>query len=101
MAFDRRPRPLSSALREAIAPIAPKTPLARVQAVWADAVGERIAAEAAPIAERDGVVTVACRSASWAEQLDLLADATLAKVREKVPEDAIRELRFRVDPEPS
>ena len=100
MGFDRRPRTLGSALREAIAPLAPKTPLARVQAAWADAVGERVAAEAAPVAERDGIVTVACRSASWAEQLDLLASETLEKVRERVPEGTVRELRFRVGSEP-
>ena len=100
MGFDRRPRALGSALREAIAPLAPKTPLARVQAAWAEAVGERVAAEAAPVAERDGVVTVACRSASWAEQLDLLASETLEKVRARVPEGTVRELRFRVGSEP-
>ncbi len=100
MALSRRPRPLGSALREALAPLAPKTPLARVQSVWADAVGERIAAEAAPVAERDGVVTVACRSSAWAEQLDLLASETLEKVRDRVPEGTIRELRFRAGSEP-
>jgi len=99
MSFERTPRSLGSALRDAVAPLAPKTPLARVQAVWADAVGERIAAEAVPVAERDGVVTVACRSASWAQQLDLLADETLAKVRDRVPEGTVAELRFRVDGE--
>ena len=100
MGFDRRPRTIGSALRGVIAPLAPKTPLARVQAAWADAVGERVAAEAAPVAERDGIVTVACRSASWAEQLDLLASETLEKVRERVPEGTVRELRFRVGSEP-
>jgi predicted nucleic acid-binding Zn ribbon protein len=99
MSFDRTPRPLGSALRDAVAPLAPKTPLARVQAVWAEAVGERIAAESAPVAERDGVVTVACRSASWAQQLDLLAEETLAKVRDRVPEGTVSELRFRADGE--
>ena len=34
--------------------------------------GAAIAAEAEPVAERDGVVTVACRSATWAQELDLL-----------------------------
>ena len=99
MSFDRVPRPLGSALRDAVAPLAPKTPLARVQAAWAEAVGERVAAEAAPVAERDGVVTVACRSASWAQQLDLLADETLGKVRDLVPEGTLSELRFRADGE--
>jgi predicted nucleic acid-binding Zn ribbon protein len=99
MSWDRTPRPLSGALRDAVAPLAPKTPLARVQAVWADAVGERVAAEAAPVAERDGVVTVACRSASWAQQLDLLAAETLSELRDRLPEGTVSELRFRADGE--
>jgi predicted nucleic acid-binding Zn ribbon protein len=100
MALSRRPRSIGSVLRDAVAPLAPKTPLARVQAAWAEAVGERVAAEATPVAEKDGVVTVACRSASWAEQLDLLAAETLEKVRGRVPEGTVRELRFRVGSEP-
>jgi predicted nucleic acid-binding Zn ribbon protein len=43
-----------------------------VQGVWATAVGGAVAAEAEPVAERDGVVTVACRSSTWAQELDLL-----------------------------
>ncbi len=77
---------------------APATPLAAVQAAWAEAVGARIAAEARPVAERDGVITVACRSATWAEELDLLAEALLGRLRETLAEDACpRSLRFRSD----
>ena len=45
-----------------------------MQTAWAEAVGEAVAAEATPVSERDGVVTVACRSATWAQELDLLGD---------------------------
>lgn len=97
----RRPRPISSVLRAALEPLAPATPLAQVQAVWAQAVGETIAAEASPVAERDGVVTVACRSATWAQELDLLAAETLAKLRSELPEEVeIEALRFRADGDP-
>jgi len=91
------PRPLSAALEAAIEPLAPATLLAAVQACWPAAVGERVAAQAAPVSERDGVVTVACRSATWAQELDLLADEVSAKLRELLPGGAdLRGLRFSV-----
>jgi predicted nucleic acid-binding Zn ribbon protein len=98
----REPRPLSAALEAAVAPLAPATTLAAVQSAWADAVGEAIAAEATPVAERDGVVTVACRSATWAEELDLLGPQTLAKLREGLPEGvSVIALRFTATGEPA
>jgi predicted nucleic acid-binding Zn ribbon protein len=98
----RTPRPLSLALRAAVAPIAPATPLAAVQGVWEEAVGEKIAAEATPVAEKEGVVSVACRSATWANELDLLADQMLARVRERLPEGVeVARLRFSANGESS
>jgi predicted nucleic acid-binding Zn ribbon protein len=91
----RTPRPLAEALRGALDTVEPATPLAAVQSVWAEAVGERIAAAASPVSERDGVVTVACGSASWAQELDLLGEEISARVRSKLPpETPFRRLRF-------
>jgi predicted nucleic acid-binding Zn ribbon protein len=67
------PRPLSLALDDLRGRLAPATPLAAVQAVWDDAVKPVIAAEAKPVSERGGVVTIECRSAVWAQEIDLLA----------------------------
>jgi len=67
------PRGLGPALERAAAELAPLTTLARVQAVWAAAVGRTVAEEADPVAEREGTVTVACRSAVWANELALLS----------------------------
>lgn len=66
------PRSLAAALHEVRRRTEPMTPLAAVQGVWAAAVGGAVAARAEPVAERDGVVTVACRSSTWAQELDLL-----------------------------
>ena len=44
-------------------------------------VGEAIAREATPVAERSGVVTVACTSSAWAQELDLLGRQILDKIR--------------------
>ncbi|MDP9228843.1 MAG: DUF721 domain-containing protein, partial [Actinomycetota bacterium] len=81
--------------------LTPSTPLGAVQSVWAEAVGDAIAAEATPVAERDGVVTVACRSSTWAQELDLLAPQTLRKLASALPEGvSVRALRFSADADP-
>jgi predicted nucleic acid-binding Zn ribbon protein len=63
-----------------------------------------VAAEAEPVAERDGVVTVACRSATWAQELDLLGPELLGRLNEALaeagqpgPEARVRGLRFTAD----
>jgi predicted nucleic acid-binding Zn ribbon protein len=73
----------------------PATLLAAVQSAWPGVVGEAIAREATPVAERSGVVTVACASSSWAQELDLLRAQILEKIRPKLPsETALEGLRF-------
>ena len=92
------PRPLRGPLETLVAEIAPASTLGRVQERWASAAGSVIAAEAVPVAERAGVVTVACRSAAWAHELGLLSpdltrrlNEALASATEPPP---VRELRF-------
>lgn len=80
MSRRRAPRPLRSALEAATPEIAPQTTLARVQACWPEAVGAVIAGQAWPLAERDGRLTVGCRSATWASELELLAPELLGKL---------------------
>ena len=97
----RAPRPLAEAVKAALGEAEPATVLASVQTVWADVVGDAIAAEASPVAERDGVVTVACDSATWAHELDLLSDQILAQLDAKLPSAAgLRELRFNAARDP-
>lgn len=91
----RIPRPISVAIGEALERAEPATLLAAVQRAWPAAVGEAIAREATPVAERSGVITVACSSSSWAQELDLLGRQILAKIRFELPEEApLRGLRF-------
>ena len=58
----------------------PATLLARVQSAWPDAVGDVVAAEAEPAAEREGVVTVACGSSLWASELELMGRELTASI---------------------
>jgi predicted nucleic acid-binding Zn ribbon protein len=93
----RRPRSLGDALREVRAQTAPETLLAAVQSRWRGAVGEQIAAEAEPVSERDGEITVACRSSTWAQELDLLSEELLERLNETLSGPRISALRFTAD----
>jgi predicted nucleic acid-binding Zn ribbon protein len=89
------PRPLSGALDRLSASLAPATTLARVQEVWADATGAAIAAAAHPTAERDGVLTVRCEAAVWAQELTLIEADLLPRINAALGAETIRELRCR------
>ena len=91
------PRPLRAALDGALPAAAPAGLLPRVQAVWPEVVGPAVATEAEPASERAGVVTVACRAAVWAQELELLGgdlagrlNARLAEPGEDPPVGALR-----------
>ncbi|MDQ2675532.1 MAG: DUF721 domain-containing protein, partial [Actinomycetota bacterium] len=62
--------------------VAPQTLLAAVQETWPEAAGELAAAQGEPTSERGGVVTIACNSATWAQELDLMSPVLLEKLRE-------------------
>ena len=100
MSFDRPPRSLGYALERVRAQAAPATVLAAVQGAWPRAAGEAVAAQAEPVSERNGTITVACRSAIWAQELDLLQRDLLARLNEEIGEDApgpVQGLRFTAD----
>jgi len=96
MSRRRAPRPAAPALREALAQAAPRTPLAALQAAWPEVVGERIAATALPVSERAGEVTVSCADSVWAQELDLMQEQLLQRLRDRLGESAPQSLRFRV-----
>jgi predicted nucleic acid-binding Zn ribbon protein len=89
------PRSLSVALERLSSSLAPATTLARVQEAWERATGPAIAAAARPTAEREGVLTVSCEAAVWAQELDLMAGALVPLLNAELGEQAIRELRCR------
>jgi predicted nucleic acid-binding Zn ribbon protein len=97
MSRRRAPRPASTAFRVALGQAAPKTRLAAVQSVWVEVVGERVAAAARPVSEREGAVTIACSDPVWAQELDLMQERLQERLRERLGEDAPRSLRFRLE----
>jgi len=97
MSRRRAPRPAANALQAALQRAAPKTPLAAVQAAWPSAVGEQLAAVATPVSERNGTLTIECAEAVWVQELDLMQETLLARLRDAVGEQAPQALRFRLN----
>ena len=89
----REPRPLGLAVAALAERLAPQTLLAEIQVVWAEAVGEVVAAQAEPTGERDGVLVVTCSSAVWAQELDLMAPDLVARLNGLLGGEAVRALR--------
>jgi predicted nucleic acid-binding Zn ribbon protein len=92
----RAPRSLSLALDRLTATLAPATTLARVQEAWEPTAGPAIASAARPTAERDGVLTVTCDAAVWAQELQMMAGELVPALNAALGADAVRELRCRV-----
>jgi len=96
-----QPHPLAAALDAVRAEVAPLTLLAAVQEAWPEVAGATVAAQAEPVAEREGVVTVACRSATWAQELDLMQNELLERLRRRLEDTTFAEslegLRFSAD----
>jgi predicted nucleic acid-binding Zn ribbon protein len=93
--MDRRaPRPASLALRAVLQRSAPQTDLAAAQTVWPEAVGEAIAEAAEPVSEHAGVLTIRCRSATWAQELALMEGELLKRLGERLGDRRPKALRF-------
>jgi hypothetical protein len=88
------PRPLSAALDRLTPGLAPPSTLARVQAVWAEVAGPAMRAEAEPVSERAGTLTFECRSAVWAQELDLLSSDLIERLNEALGGASLSRLRF-------
>ncbi len=89
------PRPLSLALESFTASLAPVTTLARVQQVWGQALGARIAAAGTPVSEHDGVLTVVCADSVWAAELELMGPELVERLNAAVGAETVHKLRCR------
>ncbi len=87
------PRPLARALHDVVSSLEPATPLAAVQRAWPDAVGAAIAREAQPVSERAGVLTIACRSSVWAQELDLMGPQIITRLNGALARSSVLRLR--------
>jgi predicted nucleic acid-binding Zn ribbon protein len=89
------PRPLSLALESLTAALVPATTLARVQQVWEQTLGARIAEAGTPISEHDGVLTVVCADSVWAAELELMGPELVERLNAVVGAETIHKLRCR------
>jgi predicted nucleic acid-binding Zn ribbon protein len=95
----RRPQELGQVLARVQDELAPPDLLAAVQRYWREAAGDQVAEESWPEAERDGRVTVRCRSAVWAAELTMLEQTLLGQVNERLARGRqVRALQFTAGP---
>jgi predicted nucleic acid-binding Zn ribbon protein len=78
--------------------LAPQTVLADVQRVWPAAVGPVIAREATPTGEREGTLTVVCRSSVWAQELDLMGPELVGQLNAALGGERLVALRCSAAP---
>jgi len=90
------PRQASAAFRAARQQVAPRTGLAAVQEVWREIAGEYLGARSTPVSERAGTVTVECSEAVLTQELDLMQDQLLERLRAELGERSPKALKFRL-----
>ena len=95
------PRPLAAALEGVRRQVAPTTLIAAVQSAWPQAAGETLAAAAQPVSASERVVTIACESGVWAQELELLGPDLLDRLNGALDGARIEKLRFLVGSPPN
>lgn len=96
MRYRRAAVPLARAVEDLAARVAPATLLADVQRAWPQVAGELMAAQAEPVAEREGTVTLACSSSVWAQELELLGPGLVDGLNGALGAPRVTGLRCRV-----
>jgi predicted nucleic acid-binding Zn ribbon protein len=93
----RAPRRIGELIEPVTAALEPVSTLAAVQRCWERVVGERIAACAQPVGERDGVLQLACEDAVWAAELDLMGPSLVGSLNQAIGAEVLA--RVRVGPD--
>lgn len=66
---------------------------------WPEIAGPLVARNAVPLSLKNGVLTIAVRNHSWAQELRMNQSTVLSRIRESVGERVpVTDLRFTVDP---
>jgi predicted nucleic acid-binding Zn ribbon protein len=95
----RRPQELRTILDRVQEQIAPTDLLSAAQRRWREVVGDQVAEESWPDRERDGLLTVRCRSAVWAAELTMLEETLLQQLNDRLPGGRqVRALKFTAAP---
>ena len=95
------PRPLAEALQGVARDASPATLIAAVQAAWPTVAGETLAGAAQPVSASERVVTIACESGVWAQELELLGPDLRERLNASLEGARIEKLRFVVGSPPN
>lgn len=87
--------PLAVAVEALAGRVAPPTLLADVQRAWPRVAGAAMAAQAEPVAEREGRITLVCSSSVWAHELELLGPGLVDGLNEALGARRVTGLRCR------
>lgn len=92
-----RPRPVADLLMEALRgkPAERRLKEGRIWLLWDEAVGERIASRARPVAFRDGTLTVAVANAPWMQQLNFLKGGIIEKLNVLLGGPVVRDIYLK------
>jgi predicted nucleic acid-binding Zn ribbon protein len=85
---------LAGLLRERV--LAQGVSVGRLARRWADVVGERLAAETAPVRLEGGILTVSVSTAAWGAQVRFLVAEVRNGANRTLGNDAVKEVRVAV-----
>lgn len=78
-------------------PSSPSNAVGALARAWPAVVGEMAAGQSVPVRRsRAGVVSVACSSAAWAQELNARRDELAERLRQEAPGVSVDRLRFTV-----
>lgn len=93
----KRPQPISSLLESVFAgkPAQKRLREAKAWQFWEEAVGPHIASKAAPVAFRDGTLTVRVSGSAWMQQLSLMKLDIISHLNDAIGFPLVNDLFFR------
>lgn len=93
----KRPLPISSLLESVFAgkPAQKRLREAKAWQFWEEAVGSHIASKAAPVAFRDGTLTVRVSGSAWMQQLSMMKRDIISHLNDAIGFPLVHDLFFR------
>ena len=95
-----RPKPIASVLSELLARrgYVREQSASALQDVWSEIAGPSLAAMSRPGTVKRGVLEVFLANSTLAQEMSFQKPGLLAKLAARLPEEKIRDMRFRVGP---
>ena len=93
----KRPQLIAALLESVFAgkPVQKRIREARAWQFWEEAVGSHIASKAAPVAFREGTLTVMVASSAWMQQLSLMKLDIISQLNSAIGESMVTDIFFK------